>query len=189
MVVQEYLAPRSWNKPRAEITSSDVERDGVLRQDEELSALALLGRDGKALGVIAFCAHKVHGSARAIEVLDEPLLEAVMREGAELLGRHGLIGPCNFNGRRLADGSWGFFEINARFTGATSVRAALGFNDVEAAWRHFVEGEETPDCLTFDKDQVVCRYLAETVVRKDDLERLRRGGTWRASGAIASAPV
>ncbi len=68
-----------------------------------------------------------------------------------------------------------------RVTGATGIRAAFGFNEVEAAWRHFIEGEEKPDCLTLDKDQVACRYLAETVIRKDDLEELRQRGTWRAS--------
>ncbi len=82
---------------------------------------------------------------------------------------------------RLADGSWGFFEVNARFTGATGVRSAFGFNEVEATWRHFVEGEEKPDCLTFDKDRVVCRYLAKNVARKGDLERLRLCGKWSAS--------
>ncbi len=56
-------------------------------------------------------------------------------------------------------------------------------------WRDFIKGEEKPDCLTFDKDQVACRYLAETVVRKDDLDELRQRGKWRASGAIRSAPV
>ncbi len=82
---------------------------------------------------------------------------------------------------RLTDGSWGFFEVNARFNGATGMCAAFGFNEVEAAWRHFVEGEENPDCLTFDKDQMACRYLAATVFRKDDLKRLRQRGKWRAS--------
>ena len=75
----------------------------------------------------------------------------------------------------------GVYGVNARFTGGTGMRAAVGFNGVEAAWRHFVEGEEKPDCLTFDKDLVVCRYLAETVVRKDDLDELRQRGKWRAS--------
>ena len=57
---------------------------------------------------------------------------------------------------------------------STGMRAALGFNEVEAAWRHFIEGEEKPDCLTFDRSVVACRYLAETVVRKDDLARVKR---------------
>ncbi len=181
MVVQEYLVPGSWNKARAEISRTDVERDGILRQADELSAGLLLDRDGKALGVIAWCGDRVHNIYHTVEVLDDPSLDAVAREGAELLGRHGLIGPCNICGRRLADGSWGFYEVDARFTGVTAVRAAFGFNEVEAAWRQFIEGEENPDCLTVDKNQVACRYLAETVIRKGDLDRLRRNGRWRAS--------
>jgi carbamoyl-phosphate synthase large subunit len=181
MVVQEYLVPRSWNKARAEITPSDVERDGMLRQEDEVRVQALLGRSGEVLGMIATLNQVVGGHSIALEMLDEPLLEAVAREGAELLGRHGMIGPCGITGRWLADGSWGYYEVNARCAGATGMRAALGFNEVEAAWRHFVEGEETPDCLTFDRNAVVCRYLAETVVHKDDLEELRQRGKWRAS--------
>ena len=72
---------------------------------------------------------------------------------------------------------------------STGMRAALGYNGVEAAWRHFVEGEEKPDCLTFDRNVVACRYMTETFVPKDDLEELRQRGRWRASGAIRSAPV
>jgi hypothetical protein len=180
MVVQEYLAPRSWNKARAEITPSDVKRDGMLLHEDEVRLHVLLGRSGEVLGSIATRAELVGGRPITLEVLDEPLLEAVAREGAELLGRHGMIGLCSIAGRWLADGSWGYYEVNARFNGGTGMHASVGYNGVEAAWRHFVEGEEKPDCLTFDKDLVVCHYLAETVVRKGDLERLRQRGKWRA---------
>ncbi len=130
--------------------------------------------------MIATRADKAHGNSLAIEVLDNPSLEAAARKGAALLSRQGLLGPCDFAGRQLAGGSWRFFEVNARFLGFTGVRAAFGFNEIEAAWRHFIEGEERPNCLTVDKNQVACRYLTETVVRKDDLDRLRRSGRWRA---------
>ncbi len=181
MVVQKYLVARSWNKARAEITPTDVERDGMLRQEDEVRAQALLGRSGEVLGMTASLNGVVGGRPITLEELDEPLLEAVAREGAELLGRRGMIGPCSITGRWLADGSWGYYEVNARFTGATGMRAALGFNEVEAAWRHFVEGEETPGCLTFDRNVVACRYMTETFVRKDDLDELRQRGKWRAS--------
>lgn len=181
MVVQEYLVPGSWRKTRAEITRADVERNGILRQEDDVRVHVLLGRDGRARGAIATCHELIHGVAMTLEVLDEPLLEAVAHKAAELLGRHGLIGPCNIAGRRLADGSWRYYEANARCTGNTGVRALFGFNEIEAAWRHFVEGEEAPDCLAFEKDLVGCRHITETAVRKSDLDQLRRSGTWRAS--------
>ncbi len=181
MVVQEYLVPRSWNKTHAEVTRADTERDVMLHLEDDFDAQVLLGRDGQVLGVIMTRFSRADGVSMNVEVLDEPSLEAAARECAELLSRHGLIGPCEITGRLLADGDWRIFEVNARFSGVTGMYAAFGFNEVEAAWRHFIEGEEMPDCLTFDRNVVACRYMTETVVRKGDLERLRQRGTWRAS--------
>ena len=181
MVVQEFLVPRSWNKARAEVTRADTERGGILHQEDDFSAQVLLSRDGEALGVIVMRFSHVHDVTMNVEVLDNLTLEAVARECAELLGGRGLMGPCNIGGRLLADGAWQFFEVNARFTGSTAMRVAFGFNEVEAAWRHFVEGDERPNCLTFGKDLVACRYLTDTIVRQDDHERLRRWRRWHAS--------
>ena len=50
MVVQEYLVPKSWGLDRAELSRSDVARDGVLRQDDEVSVQVLLGHDSAFLG-------------------------------------------------------------------------------------------------------------------------------------------
>ncbi len=179
MVVQEYLVPGRWRKARREITRADVERDGMLRQEDEVRVTVLLGREGKALGVIATRHEFGHGMVRTMEALVEASLEVAACAAAELLGRHGLIGPCSAQGS-LTEGSWRIFEVNARSTGGSGARAAFGFNEVEAAWRHFIEGEERPNCLTVDKNQVACRYLTETVVRKGDLDRLRQSGRWRA---------
>ena len=181
MVVQEFLVPRSWNKTHAEVTRADTERDVMFHLEDDFVAQVLLGRDGQVLGVIMTRFSHADGVSMNVEVLDEPSLEAAARECAELLGRHGLIGPCEVTGRLLADGDWRIFEVNARFTGHTVMRVAFGFNEVEAAWRHFVEGEETPGCLTFDRNVVACRYMTETFVRKDDLDELRQHGKWRAS--------
>ncbi len=181
LVVQEYLVPKTWNKVHAEITRADVEREGVLRQEGEVNAEVFVDRDGKAIEVMVFRSSLVHGVPLLVEVLDEPKIEAAAREAAELLGRHGLIGPCLVTGRQPADGPWQYYEINARFTGTCSTRAKFGFNEVEAAWRHFIEGEERPGCLIVDKSLAACRHLTDTVVHKDDLDELRQRGKWRAS--------
>ena len=181
LVVQEYLVPTTWNKVHAEITRADVERDGVLRQEGEVIAEVFVDRDGTAIEVMVMRTSLVHGVPLLIEVLDEPQVEAAAREAAELLGRHGLIGPCLVTGRQPADGPWQYYEITARFTGTCSTRAKFGFNEVEAAWRHFIEGEERPGCLIVDKSLAACRHLTDTVVRKGDLDELRQRGKWRAS--------
>ena len=181
LVVQEYLVPGDWNLTRNAIVRADVERDGALRSGDEIIGEVFLDRSGRTLGTLVTRVDTAFGSPRSLEVLDDPAIEAAAREAAECLGRLGLIGPCNLAGRKLADGSWRIYEVNTRFTGSSAMRAACGFNEVEAAWRHFVEGEDQPNCLTGKSGLVALRQIAETTVRQHELDELRRTERWRPS--------
>jgi carbamoyl-phosphate synthase large subunit len=65
------------------------------------------------------------------------------------------------------------FEINNRFTGTTPVRARLGFNEVEAALRHFVLGE--PDVnLPLVTEGVMLRYWNELYPDAGAVDTLQR---------------
>jgi carbamoyl-phosphate synthase large subunit len=46
---------------------------------------------------------------------------------------------------RIHEGRPTCFELNVRFSGTTPIRAHLGFNEVDAALRHFVLGEPVPE--------------------------------------------
>jgi carbamoyl-phosphate synthase large subunit len=50
------------------------------------------------------------------------------------------LGPCNVQ-LRLTDRGPVPFEINARFSSTTSMRACFGYNEVEMALRCYVLGE------------------------------------------------
>ena len=115
-----------------------------------------------------------------IQVLAEPALETLARRVGDVLAGHGLIGPCNLAGRQVADGSWRFYEINARFTMLVAARAALGFNEVDAAWRHFVERDDVGDSLSVRHGFAASQFFAETLISEGDLARLRETGRWRA---------
>jgi carbamoyl-phosphate synthase large subunit len=83
------------------------------------------------------------------------------------------VGPCNvqlrLSGRRAVP-----FELNVRFSGTTPMCARLGFNDVEAAVRHFALGEPAVD-LAAARDGVVLRYWNEVYVPREAVESLSRG--------------
>jgi hypothetical protein len=61
------------------------------------------------------------------------------------------------------------YELNPRFTGITAVRAAMGFNECEAALRLFVLGE-APEAvardLRYTEDTVCLRYVTEELVSR-----------------------
>jgi carbamoyl-phosphate synthase large subunit len=71
-------------------------------------------------------------------------------------------GPCNIQ-LRLHQGQPVCFEINVRFSGTTSIRARLGFNDVEATLRHYVLGAPAVDLPVVTSGQML-RYWNEIYV-------------------------
>jgi len=64
---------------------------------------------------------------------------------------------------RLHGGRAVCFEINVRFSGTTPVRARFGFNDVEAALRHYVLAEAAVD-LPLITNGIALRYWNEAYV-------------------------
>lgn len=71
------------------------------------------------------------------------------------------LGPCNVQ-LREHQGRAVCFEVNVRFSGTTPIRAHYGFNEVEAALRHFVLGEEVQ--LSAAASGRVVRYWNEVYV-------------------------
>lgn len=58
---------------------------------------------------------------------------------AAMAERLGVDGPCNFQ-FRVRDDAPVVFEVNARFSGTTPIRAIFGFNEVEALVAHLLDG-------------------------------------------------
>jgi len=83
-------------------------------------------------------------------------------------------GPCNVQIRLTGRGAI-CFEINVRFSGTTPVRARLGFNEVEAALRHFVLGEPAED-LPVIRSGMVMRYWNEMYLSPSAFSTLRDTG-------------
>ena len=74
---------------------------------------------------------------RAFVEPDKGLAEAVIAMGSALRPH----GPANFQFRLDAAGVPRVFEINARFSGTTPLRALAGFNEVEMCARKVIMGE------------------------------------------------
>jgi carbamoyl-phosphate synthase large subunit len=91
-------------------------------------------------------------------------------EIARALGGHG---PINLQ-FRLDGGVPKVFEINARFSGTTPLRALAGFNEVDAVIRHVVGGAAVPPPRL--RPAVIFRYWNDLVVDAGDLAALERSG-------------
>lgn len=95
-----------------------------------------------------------------------------LNEQVRLLGRalrpHG---PANFQFRTDAQGKPRVFEINARFSGTTPLRAMAGFNEVEMCIRRLLF--DTPIVQPKIRSGVILRYLDEMFVPQDRIDAVR----------------
>lgn len=76
-------------------------------------------------------------------------------------------GPVNFQ-FRVSGSSACVFEINARFSGTTPLRAQAGFNEVELCVRHVLEGTSLA-APAVRYGTVFLRYLADAAISREDL--------------------
>ena len=178
MVFQQYLVPDVWRACNTKICRDIIEPEGNLRQEEEYSAQVLLGYNGLVLGMFVSKNTLRWGMPFTVEVVSDSGLEEEALKCAMLLSSHGLVGPCNLQAKRV-DNRFVFYEINARFTGITSTRTAMGFREVEATYQYFVENQDCSAVLTFEKSQCAYRYLTESVFSTRDLVTLQANRQWR----------
>lgn len=155
---------RALDRAVAEAASPVVIQELVPDAGSEYTAGALVF-DGQCDASIVMRRELRDGNTYRAFISPYPELNRVVRVMAETLGPHG---PVNFQ-FRVDRGRVRVFEINARFSGTTPLRALAGFNDVEMTLRKLVFGEPVrqPEIESF----VIARHLSWTVVRPGEVLR------------------
>ena len=177
-IFQEYLLSENWPVQKGSISRDNVMKNGTLVQKDEISIQVLLGKNRNILGTFMSRNVLKFGMPTKIYpfVCDE--YEDVARRMALCLADIGMLGPVNLQ-CKITDRGPVFFEVNPRFTGITSVRATLGFKEVEALLGHFLldyPAGHLNVLLDTDYASACCRYLDEYKFAKNSLERLESEG-------------
>jgi Carbamoyl-phosphate synthase L chain, ATP binding domain len=100
-------------------------------QDGEYSLQILLGRGNEEIG--HFCSRNIlaDGVPRLVETIDDGQVSDLIRQARHAFYSLHCWGAWNLQGRRGPDGAIRIFEVNARPTGITGLRARLGFNELD----------------------------------------------------------
>lgn len=128
-------------------------------------------RQGTVRGTIAMRRDLLEGTTYRAEVGDFPKIRA---EASRIVAALRPMGPCNIQ-MRISRGRPTCFEINMRFSGTTPMRARFGFNDVDAALRHYILGEEIED-LPLITSGIALRYWNEMYVDPRAHDKLKTCG-------------
>lgn len=139
----------------------------------EHSVQVLLGRDSALLGVFHSVNELVAGRPTQVQTL--PSTGRVINSLVAHLQELGGTGPWNFQGRRDETGHLRFFEVNARMTGISGLRADLGFNEVDLLYEAFVLEEVTSDCRSYPLNLVLnSRPYTDFLTASPSDQRVRR---------------
>lgn len=142
-----------------------VIQECVGEDDGEYTASALCF-DGRVDASIVMRRDLKDGNTYRAYVEPFPELNAYIREVAAKLNHHG---PANFQ-FRIDKGAPKIFEINARYSGTTPLRARVGFNEVDMVLRHLLEGQ--PIRQPEIEPAVILRHWGETIVSQEQIARV-----------------
>lgn len=134
-----------------------------LRQEAEISVQWIVAKDQRLLGRMTTCNRLKDGVPVEVVPVADDRIGAALDEIFPHLCSQGMRGPVNLQGRVTADGPR-FFEMNARFTGITGMRALLGFNEVEALILDFLDLPPLEATVTPNRSRVGMRQVADRIV-------------------------
>lgn len=154
---------------RAALDQAVGEADGLIVQEcvgtaETEFTAGVLRFEGQPTMSIVMRRHLRDGNTYRAFVEPYPELNRWVRDVAEALDPYG---PANFQFMTTDDGPPKLFEINARYSGTTPLRAQAGFNEVEIALRHILNGEPLSP-QTFEP-LTILRSWTETVISPGEL--------------------
>jgi carbamoyl-phosphate synthase large subunit len=112
-------------------------------EEMKYSLQAFIGPDGSLWDrVVTRHAMKL-GRSDKVELWQDEGLDGLLVRTAAAFSQAGWCGPLNVQCQQRPDGSFAIYEFNGRFTGATSARALLGYDEVGLALSAWA-GEPAP---------------------------------------------
>lgn len=169
-ILQELAVPLE-DDPNYDYFISEISKNRN-PQVAEISIQLVIGKEGEIIGKMATYNKLSNGIPIEILPYENPLIwETVERLLPTLLDK-GLVGPLNIQGRVTARGLK-IFEMNPRFTGITGLRALMGFNEVEACIKNWLNIGNQPPRLEFNPNRFGIRQTADRVMELSKNEEVR----------------
>jgi len=142
-------------------------RKNINPQVAELSIQLVADLNGTIVGKMISYNKLNNGIPIAILPFDSNYIWEQINRLLPVFKKIGLKGPLNLQGR-LTDDGLKLFEMNARFTGITGLRAYMGFNEVEACIKIWLGIGSADRCLSLNENKFGVRQMADKAI---DLSR------------------
>lgn len=160
-IVQELAVPHAGD-PNRNFYLHQL-RQNINPQVSELSIQLVTDKNGDLLGRTATYNKLNNGIPIEIIPFEDEAVWAQIDKLYPTLKERGMSGPVNLQGR-LTDTGLKIFEVNARFTGITGMRALMGFNEVESCVKHWLGMVGAKESLRLNNDRFGVRQTTDKVI-------------------------
>ncbi|WP_321369251.1 NAD-dependent epimerase/dehydratase family protein [uncultured Draconibacterium sp.] len=135
-------------------------KNNINPQVSEVSIQIVYSQDGKLMGRM-FSYNKLNNGV-PIEIVpyDNEYVWNIIDKLTPTFLKMGLRGPLNIQGR-ITENGLKLFEMNPRFTGITGLRALMGFNEVEACVKEWLDIDKGKNQLRFNYNRFGVRQTAD----------------------------
>ncbi|MBT8325277.1 MAG: NAD-dependent epimerase/dehydratase family protein, partial [Winogradskyella sp.] len=135
---------------------------GVNFQTSEISIQLVTNSNGDLIGKMASKNKLKNGIPIEIVPIDDARIWKSIDDLLPVLKKLGLKGPLNLQGR-ITNNGLKIFELNARFTGISGLRAQMGFNEVEACILNWLDFDYISP-LEINKNKIGLRQTLNKVL-------------------------
>ena len=150
-----------------------------LPDDSQYAGQCMIDPEGRVGEIFCGRSLMVLGRCERAEKIDDPGMTEVVRSFASAFADIGWIGPFNIQGRMGANGFIAI-EMNGRFSGSTSARSWMGYDEIRAlylAFRGFDIGHNTTRPI--HSEGPVHRILSDMPLRDSNMATLSSTGYWQ----------
>ncbi|MBN2562494.1 MAG: ATP-grasp domain-containing protein [Phycisphaerae bacterium] len=169
-----------------EATDDVILQEYVATPDDEYTVGVMVGQDGELIDSIVLHRKIIGLSLGAQRTVGGRRYALSTGYSQGFIVRHGIVqrrceelalalearGPLNIQ-CRLTSGDIKVFEVHPRFSGTTSIRAEVGFNEPDVLIRNALHGTRFGR-IDYQTDVAAIRALQHIIVPIEDMRRIRR---------------
>lgn len=144
------------------------------------AAQVLISKDGSIVASIGFVSTMVTGKCELLNRCTDPELLEIAHNFAECAIKEGWYGPFNIQLKKDPEYGFQVIEMNGRFSGGTSARYYLGFDEVGQLINMWCGGNVISDISEKEGTDMITKILSDFPIRRSDMEQLERDKVWQA---------
>lgn len=149
-------------------------------EENQFAAQTILSRDGTLSDIFISKNTMVQGRAELIQRIQNNEIETIVKKVSKKLYQNGWFGLINVQLKQDKSGKWKIFEFNPRFTGTSSARLLLGFDEFGLLLRQLAPECNFPVlCIPDRENDFIFKYLTDNVLRKEQVDSLVTQKQWK----------